>query len=141
MLTKIIAIKPEKVLTPLKMIKRGLKKDMTHFLQTPNKILSKKKRQINKSKQKASLKETNSRKAIISNLNSLNKKELPVSIPTTIKSKPKAGNIDIAIINTNVYYVACCLKRTQVFAKYIRNINYQFEKEARAKTNLRNVVF
>lgn len=51
----------------------------------PNKLLDKKRKEIKKSKQKASLRETSSTKAIISSLNSFNKKELPVLIPATIK--------------------------------------------------------
>ena len=50
-----IAIGIEKDITPRKMIKRGSKEDMTNFLQTPKKLSSKKRRQINKSKRKASL--------------------------------------------------------------------------------------
>ena len=42
----------EKNITPRKMIKRGLKEDMTDFLQILNKLSSKKRRQINKSKRK-----------------------------------------------------------------------------------------
>ena len=45
-----VVIKIEKDITPQKIIKRGLKEDMTNFLQTPNKLFSKKRRQINKSK-------------------------------------------------------------------------------------------
>lgn len=67
------------------MIKRGLKADMTDFLQMPNKLPSKKWRQIYKSKQKASIRETNSKKAIISSLNSLDKKKLQVLILTIKK--------------------------------------------------------
>ncbi len=52
------------------MIKRGSKEDMTDSLQTPNKLFSKKRKQINKSKRKASIGETSSRKATINNLDS-----------------------------------------------------------------------
>ena len=40
----------EKDITPQKMIKKGSKKDITNFLQMPNKLFSKKKRKINKNK-------------------------------------------------------------------------------------------
>ena len=60
------------------MIKRGLKKDKTDFLQMPHKLSSKKRRQINKIKQKANIREISSKKAIISSLESFDKKELPV---------------------------------------------------------------
>ena len=85
---------------------------------------SKKRRQINKSKWKESIGETSLRKATISSLESFVKKELPVPIPTTKTSEPKAKDIDIAIIGTDAYCTACCLKRTQVFAVSRRDIQY-----------------
>ena len=81
--TETAAITIEEDITPRKMIKRGSKEDMTDFLQTPNKLSSKKRRQINKSKRKASIEESSSRKATINSLESSNKKELPIPIPTT----------------------------------------------------------
>ena len=138
--TKRAAVKIEKVITPRKIIKRGLKEDITDFLQTPNKLSSKKRRQINQSKRKASLGETSSRKAIISSLNSLEKKELSVPILATLKSNRKAKDSDIAIIGADAYCAACHLKRAQMFAVSIRDIQYQAEKEARAETNPKSVV-
>ena len=92
------------------MIKRGSKEDMTDFLQTPNKLSSKKRRQINKSMRKTSIGETSSRKATISSLGSSDKKELPVPIPATKTSEPKTKDIDIAMIGVDAYRAACCLK-------------------------------
>ena len=135
--TEIAAVRIEKNITPQKMMKRRSKKDMTNFLQTPNKLFSKKRRQINKNKRKASLEKTSLKKAIISSLDSFDKKKSPASIPATIRLKLKAKNIDIAIIGANTYCIACCLKRAQVFAVFIRDIQYQAEKKARAETNLK----
>lgn len=67
-------VRIEKDITPQKMIKRGSKEEITDFLQMINKLSSKKRKQINKSKRKASLRETSSRKSIISSLNSSDKK-------------------------------------------------------------------
>ncbi len=103
-------------------------------------MFNKKRRQINKSKQKASIKEINSRKATINSLDSSNKKELPVPLAVIKTSKSKAKDINIAMIGTDVYCAACYLKRAQVFAVSIRNIQYQVEKETRAETNLKSVV-
>ena len=72
---------------------------------------SKNKREINKNKQKTSIRENSLRKAIISSLESFDKKELPVSILATKTSKAKAKNIDIAMIDADVYCVAYYLKR------------------------------
>lgn len=106
------------------MIKKSSKEDITDFLQMPNKLLSKKKRQINKSKQKTSKGKTNLGKAIISNLDNSNKKKLSVFIVAIKTLKLKAKNIDIAMIGTDVYCAACYLKKTQVFAVSMRNIQY-----------------
>ena len=122
------------------MIKRGLKEDMTDFLQTPNKLSSKKRRQINKSKRKTSIGETSSKKATISSLDSSDKKELPVPILATKESDSKAKDIDIAMIDADAYYAACRLKGAQVFAVSMRDIQYQAEKEAKAETNPTSVV-
>ena len=138
--TETAAVMIEEDITPQKMIKRGSKKDITDFLQTLNKLSSKKKRQINKSKQKASIRKTSLRKATINNLESFDKKELPVSIPTTKTSELKAKHIDVAMIGMDAYCAAYCLKRAQMFAVSMRDIQYQAEKEARAKTNPKSVV-
>lgn len=139
-LTQITAVKIEKFVTPQKMIKRGSKEDVTYFMQTLNKWFGKKRRHINKSKQKAKWEEISSRKAIIIRLNNFDKKELPVSIPVTIKSKLNAKNINTAIINPDVYCAACWLKDVQLFVVSIRDIQYQAEKETRVKIDPKNVV-
>lgn len=120
--------------------KKELKKNITNFLQTLNKLSSKKKRQINKSKWKANIEIIILKKATISNLESCNKKELTVSILTTKTSKRKAKDINIAIISGDTYRTAGSLIKTQVFAVSIRDIQYQGEKKARAKTNLKSVI-
>lgn len=56
------------------MTKRKPKKDMTNFLYMPNKLSGKKRKQINKMKQKTSLKETSWKKMIISNWKNHDKK-------------------------------------------------------------------
>ena len=60
-----IIVRIEKDIIPYKMIKRGLKKDMTDFLQTPKRLSSKKRRQINKSKQKTCIGKTSSKKLLL----------------------------------------------------------------------------
>lgn len=72
--TKTAVVGIEEVVSRLKIIKRDLKEDITDFLQTSNKWFDKKKKQINKSKQKASLKEICSRKAMICAFYSSDKK-------------------------------------------------------------------
>ena len=111
MLTETVVVRIEKDITSQK-IKKDSKENITKFLQTLNKLSSKKKRQINNSKRKMSIGEISSKKAIISSLDSSDKKELPVSIPVSKKSDSQSKNIDIAIISANVYCAACHLKKT-----------------------------
>ncbi len=113
---------------------------MTDFLQMPDKLFSKKRRQINKSKRKASIGETSSRKATINSLDNSDKKELSVLLAAIKTSKPKAKDIDIAMIGADAYCATCCLKGVQVFTVSMRDIQYQAEKEARAETDPKSVV-
>ena len=73
-------------------------------------------------------------------MESSDKKELPVPIPTTKTSEPKAKDIDITMIGADAYCAACHLKGAQVFVISMRDIKYQAEKEARAKTDPKSVV-
>lgn len=137
-LTKAAVVRLKKAITPQKMIKRGSKKDMTDFLQMPDKLFSKKKRQINKSKQKVSIEEISSRKATINSLDISNKNKLPVLLAVIITSKSKTK--DIPMISTDDYCAACYLKKVQVFHISMRNIQYQTKKKTRAETNPKCVV-
>lgn len=114
---------------------------MIDFLQMQNKLSGKKRKEINKSKQTTSLGETGSRKAITSILNSFDEKKLPTSISAILKSEPNTKNIDITIIDADVYCTTCCLKRVKVFAVFMRNIQYLDGKETKAETNLKIVIF
>ena len=58
----------------------------------------------------------------------------------TKESDFKAKDIDIAMIGADAYCAACRLKRAQVFAVSMRDIQYQAEKEARAETDPTSVV-
>ncbi len=71
----------------------------------------KKRRQINKSKQKASIGETSSRKATINSLDTSDKEELPVLLAVIKTSEPKIKDIDIAMIGGDTYRAAYYLKR------------------------------
>ena len=88
----------------------------------PNKLFNKKRRSINKNKQKASIKKTSSRKATISSLESSDKKKLSVPIPAIKILEFKAKDIDIAMIGADAYCIACCLKKAQVFIVSMRDI-------------------
>ena len=58
---KTTAVRTKEAITSQKIIKKSSIKDMTNFLQMSNKLLSKKRRQNNKSKQKTSMRETSSK--------------------------------------------------------------------------------
>lgn len=105
-----------------------------------NKFSSKKKRQINKSKQKISIREIKARKIIISSLNSFDKKKLPISILAIKKLNFKAKNANITMVKANQYYIVCYLKKAQVFAISIKNIQYQAKIEIGAKIDLKSII-
>ncbi len=71
---------------------------------------------------------------------SYDKKELSVLLAAIKTSEPKAQDIDIAMIGADAYCAACRLKRAEVFAVSMRDIQYQAEKEARVETNPKSVV-
>ena len=48
--------------------------------------------------------------------------------------------VDVAIIDTDAYHVAYRLKKAQVFAVSMRDLEYQAEKKTRPETDLRTVV-
>ena len=91
-------------------------------MQLLNKLSNKKRRQINKNKQKVCIRETSLKKVIISSLSSLNKKQLSVSILAIKKSLPKTQDIDIAIISANTCYAAYCLEDVSFFVLLIKDI-------------------
>lgn len=109
-------------------------------MQISNKLFGRKGRQMDKTKWKVSLREINSRKAIISSLNSFDKKKLLISILVMKKLEFKAQDISIAMISVNVYCVISSYKKAQVVILSMRDIQHQYEKEARAKINLKSVV-
>ena len=57
---------------------------------------------------------------------------MPVFISATKELDAKAKDIDITMISANVYYATCYLKKAQVFAILMKDIEYQAEKEVRA---------
>ncbi len=77
----------------------------------PNNLSSKKTRQINKSKQKTTIRETSPRTTTISCLDNSDKKKLSIPIVVIKTSEPKTKNIDIAMIDADAYYLACYLKK------------------------------
>ena len=95
---------------------------MTDFLQTPDKLFSKKRRQPNQSKQKMNIRETSLRKTTINCLDSFDKKKLLTLLAATKTSELKDKNIDIAIIGANDHCAACRSKKAQLFAISMRDI-------------------
>lgn len=91
-------------------------------MQTLNKLCNRKKRQINKSKQKISIKKTSLKITTISSLDYFDNKKLPVPILVVKKSELKAKNNNIAMISMHAYCVTCCLKKAHIFAILIQDI-------------------
>ena len=64
---------------------------------------------------------------------------MPISIPETKVSTPGIKEVNVAMIGADAYQTACKLKRPQVFAVSMRNLEYQAEKEARTETDPKTV--
>ncbi len=74
---------------------------------------------------------------VISLLDNSVKKNMPIP-PQTSTLGTKVVNI--AMIGVDAYRAACRLKGAQVFAVFIRDLEYQAEKKAKPETNLRIIV-
>ncbi len=74
---------------------------------------------------------------VISLLDNSVKKDMLIS-PQTLTLDIK--EVNITMIGADAYCVACRLKRAQIFAVSMRNLEYQAEKEAKPETDLRTVV-
>ena len=48
--------------------------------------------------------------------------------------------VDIAIIDINAYYLVCKLKKTQIFAISLRNLEFYIIKKVMPKTNLKFII-
>lgn len=69
---------------------------------------------------------------MINFLEILVEKELTIS---TLAVSFRKDVIDIAIIGSDAYCLACQLKKAQVFAVSMKNLELQANKNAKAKTN------
>lgn len=76
------------------------------------------------------MKKTCSRKVIISNFDSLDKKEFLVFIPIIIKSELRTKNVNIAIISENTYCMKLRVKESLVLTIFMKNIQYKAGKKA-----------
>ena len=100
--------------------------------------LSKKKRWLrNAFKRKLSGDNQKLKIVTISSIDNLDKKNLPISIPTPTFDK---SVVDVVIIGADTYHVACKLKGAQVFAVSIMNLEFQVAKEAKPKIDLKSVI-
>lgn len=111
----------QKDIIPNRIPKRGSTKNLDNFLRTPKKILDKKRRLINTSKQKLAMQKQKPEIVVISSLDNPSIKDLPIPPQT---STPHTKEVDIVIIIANTYFAACKLKRTQVFIVSMRDPEY-----------------
>ena len=62
-------------------------------------------------------------------------------LPTLTRVSTLGTNkVDIAMIGADAYCTTCKLKRAQIFAVSMRDLEYQAEEEAKPKTNPRSIV-
>ena len=87
-----------------------------------------------------SMAKSNYKTIVISILDNFKKKSLSI---WTLEVKVLIFGIkkvDITMINTNTYQTAYKLKKARVFAIFMKNLEYQVEKEAKSKTNPKTII-
>lgn len=120
-----------------RILKRSSIKNLDDFLRTLQKILNKIRRLINVSKRKQSMNKQKLKIVVISFFDNSGIKNLLILILTSILDTKK---VSIAIIDIDAYCAIYKLKRAQVFAMSIKDLEYQVEKEAKPETDLKNVI-
>ena len=70
-------------------------------------------------------------------MDNLGKEDLPISIPIPTLDK---SLVDVAMIDADAYRAICNLKRAQVFAISMRDLEFQVAKEAKPETDPKSVV-
>ena len=119
---KISKTKQQQDITSNPILKRNSIENLNSFLKTIEKIVKKKRQLANTFKQKLKMEKQSFKIVVINIFGNLGKKELSNSTLALTFGK----NIeDIAIIGANVYCLACQLKKTQVFAISIRDLEFQ----------------
>lgn len=135
--TKIISKAKYGDIIPNQILKRGFNKNLDDFLNIIQKLSNKKRQLINISKRKLSMSKQKPKTIIISSLDNLGKENLTILVFTLILN---TNVVDIAIIDTNIYYLVYKLKRAQVFAVLIKNLKFQVAKEVKPETDPKSIV-
>lgn len=111
-------------------MKKETDEKLDNFCNTIQKLPKKKKRLINTFMRKLSMDTQNSKMIGINFVFNLEKKVLLILI---FISKFNKSFIDIAIIGANPYYTASKLTRPQVFATFIRKLEFKAAKRLSQK--------
>ena len=77
---------------------------------------------------------------VISTLDRSKEEGLPILILEAKESTLATKKIDVTMIDADVYCVAYKLKRAQVFAVSMRDLEHQAQKEARPETHPKSIV-
>ena len=80
-------------------------------------------------------------KTVIISISDHSKKKRLSTLTLEVKvSTSVTKEVNVAMIDTDIYCITCKLKRAQVFAIFIKNLKYQAEKKARPETDPKNVI-
>lgn len=95
-----------------------------NFSKRSKKLLKKKKQLIRTSKQKLSMNKLKYKIVVINILNNSKKEKLLILVLKTKIFIFITKKVDVIIINADIYYITCKLKNTQIFAIFIKNLEY-----------------
>ena len=134
---KIFETKQQPDITSNRILKKGSIENLDGFLKIIKKIVKKRTRLANAFKQKSNIEKQYLKTVVINTFGNSGKKELHTS---TLAPTFEKNVEEVAIIGADAYRLACQLTRAQVFAIFIRGLEFQAQKKARLETNSKTVV-
>lgn len=134
--TKMIFMATQQDFLPNQILKRDSAQKIDDFLETIEKILKKRRRLIHASKRKQSILKT----VIMNILHKAGKDGLSIATLKIEVSMFAIEQIDVIMIGMNAYCTIYRLKKAHIFAVFMRNLEYQSEKQLRPEIDPGTVI-
>ena len=122
--TDIIPMATQKDVLSNRILKKDSAEKIDKFLKILEELSKKKRQLINASKRIISMAKSNHKTVVISTLDNSRKEGLPILIPEIKISTLNTKKVDITMIGADTYWIACKLKRAQVFTVSMKDLEY-----------------